>query len=607
MTARSAWERAGSWLLLVALVVAAALACSESGPHEDTKLKPASGVYVRSAWTVARRVIGHRVHVNDRSIACASCHDLAGGGVGAVTPSRCAKCHAREARIDHASAQGRARFGVGSPSDCTSCHAFTLPADAAPPVAAPLDMDGGPPLGPDSGACKRCHEQPQGHTPAVKVHAKGDCLGCHRPHDDATPKAGDCKSCHAEVSTTHTAGHTTIEVCTTCHEHLHSPASDASVACATCHATQQPLVPKTALFERGHSACVSCHEPHGASAAPTSCSSGACHGALPVMGAASVQAHAVCTSCHQPHDVRGSAVQACAGCHANVHPEHPARAGGCTSCHQPHPQGAMSLAQAGAVTVPSARACTSCHQVAGADHDLHRGVACTSCHAPHGFTIALGDKPGCRRCHEAELSHTFANSGHQACEGCHSGLPHHPEVAATTCTGCHAHEHELASAHHAPCTSCHEPHAGAVKQPCSSCHAAEARSAPAGHQACTHCHEAHSGARIASCATCHAREAATPHGKLDGGACTECHRPHGPNGVGKPPACASCHQTNALPGLHTVGEHRACARCHTEHGATVADPRAACLGCHADRREHFPSAPRCTSCHLFTSGKATAH
>jgi hypothetical protein len=311
------------------------------------------------------------------------------------------------------------------------------------------------------------------------------------------------------------------------------------------------------------------------------------------LGAPRIRQHTQCTSCHAAHDVKGSPDRACANCHRDKHPDHPKKgvAGTCVGCHDPHPN------QRAHTRVKN---CTSCHQTAASDTHFHGGTACAKCHTPHDFVRASSDRSACQSCHAKQLGLVATLAGHQKCEGCHGGLPHRPTTLATGCQSCHAKQHREAITGHAKCTSCHEPHAGAKSAECRSCHATEHTTAPAGHRDCTSCHQPHSGsAAKVSCASCHAAEAKSEHGKLAKG-CTSCHRPHGPGAPEKPPACASCHQTGALAGLHHVAKHQDCARCHTGHGEPARDAnRGACLSCHADRKNHFPDAPRCASCHLF--------
>jgi hypothetical protein len=597
-------------VLVAAVVVAALVACSDWGAPSAGRW--GSGVYVPKDWAVDRAVSGHRVHVVKNEIACAKCHSLEGEAMGPVTPARCIACHAQEGRIEHASHEAEAEFGPGAKADCTACHAFTFEGtdheqairEAEGLLAA---ADGGvtwPGLEPFApGDCKRCHVKGQAHdelakmpagTPLVTVHASEPCLACHKPHEDQTPQSAPCTGCHRDVSTRHAAqGKTATETCQTCHRHQHAQASEALGTCVSCHATHEPVVPPAALFEGGHTQCVGCHRPHRferSEAVP--CRS--CHENLNVIGGSRIPAHESCTSCHAPHDVKASPAAACPTCHRELHPDHPriAGAGTCQSCHEPHP--------ARVTATVGARACSACHQQAASDHGFHENVACTSCHRPHHFELEGATSTLCAGCHAARVNEVAGNPGHRACEGCHRGLPHHPETLGAACEQCHAREQGEVIPAHARCTQCHEPHSGAQTTACSSCHEREHRTAPAGHQQCTQCHEPHTGGHaVKDCAACHAGEAHSPHGQLQAG-CLTCHRPHGPDGVARPPACTSCHALSGLPALHALSQHQTCTQCHAGHGDRPGLERATCLGCHTDRANHFPNAPRCANCHLFT-------
>jgi len=592
---------ASAWGLVAALVVAVLVACADEAPNKDW----GRGVYIGEDWSVARAVNGHRLHVVKRKIACVSCHSMTGEEIGPVKPERCATCHEKEARISHAPAMAAEEFGHGTKADCTACHAFTLEGtghdealrDGGPPR---VRMDGG------TGAyafgiaayspsdCKRCHQAGQGKTPAVVAHGTQPCLTCHQPHGSGETQSAPCSDCHQNTTTHASKGKTLVETCSTCHQHRHAPAAEAVATCAACHATQKPLVPPTALFENGgHTECTSCHQPHDfEKSKATPCKN--CHEDLNMLGGARIAAHNTCTSCHSPHDVKGSPAAACATCHKSVHPDHPKQgtAGTCVGCHDPHPN------QARADT--SARACTSCHSFVNSDHGAHGKAACTDCHKPHGFELALSNHAICSGCHSQRVQQVSTNQGHQACLNCHKGLPHRPVAAEVGCETCHEAEHGKANAGHQKCTQCHEPHSGAQAAPCASCHKKEHQTAPAGHQQCTNCHEPHAGLPAQkTCSECHAAERASAHGQIAKG-CLTCHRPHGPDGTAKPPACATCHDIGKLPGLHTEARHRACERCHSGHDAKNATDRQACVSCHTDRKEHFPNSPRCSSCHLFT-------
>jgi hypothetical protein len=578
-----------TWLAL-AVLVAAVAACSEDvapgGPL-------GRGIYIEEGWRASREVIGHHVHVVREAIACSSCHEMKGDTMGPANPARCAACHAKEATLSHAPEQARERFGGDARADCTVCHAFIEPRPAS---GATLAAHGGIH---EATECARCHLQQQGDTPAVAVHGDAECGKCHRPHSDGPPVSAPCEGCHQDTRSTHaTAGKSHTEACTTCHQHQHAPGSDALATCAECHARTEPIVPATAVFADGHGACVGCHRPHDfAERDAVACKS--CHQGVPVLGAPRVAAHADCASCHSPHDVRASPEQACARCHTGVHSDHPkhgATGGTCVGCHDPHPSAGHATAKA--------RTCSGCHQAAANEKSFHGGAECKQCHAPHDFARAKDDRRACRSCHAKELDLTAKLAGHGTCEGCHSGLPHKPLKDAAACASCHAKLDVPVTRGHATCTGCHEPHAGGVGAECKSCHTAEHQTAPRGHQACQSCHQAHSGSPDkATCSSCHAGEEKTAHGHLAQG-CNGCHRPHGPRGAPEPPACATCHATASLPGLHKEAKHQDCGRCHTGHGEAKAEmARVACLTCHTDRQAHFPDAPRCSSCHLFDQTK----
>jgi hypothetical protein len=570
-------------LLLVGLAVAG-LAGACSGPDDGGPGAPGRGIYVPLSWQTARAVDGHQVHVVTHKVKCAACHALGADAIGPVVPKRCGECHAKETELVHAEEQARAKFGPGATSDCTSCHAFTVelgrqPAHATAQVHGPGD-------------CARCHASASGDVPAVTVHHTEACTACHQPHDDAQPKSAPCETCHADITTEHAArGHTISEACVTCHQSQHARADVARATCVECHAREQPIVAKTALFDGGHRECVGCHRPHSFDAASSvECTS--CHDALNVLGGARVAAHRACESCHAPHDVANSPAKACARCHTGVHPDHPHKgtAGTCVGCHDAHPSSAHASSRA--------RACSTCHQVAAADDGFHAGVGCKKCHEPHHFVRALDETAICSTCHRAEVTHASTNAGHRACADCHRGLPHRPEALQIGCATCHGGVHAQAAQGHSDCVTCHEAHSGAVERECRSCHAVEHRAAPRGHQACLDCHGPHDGSVSKACASCHAEQAGTPHGKLRNN-CSDCHRPHGPGGTASPPACSTCHAPAKLMGLHSVKQHGRCGDCHAPHGEPPGAMRSQCLECHQKQINHFVDAPNCASCHLF--------
>jgi hypothetical protein len=609
---------AAAWALVSALLLAVFAACSsgeqsEKAPAHVVEGKWGKGIYVGSEFTLARAVTGHRVHVVAQKIECTKCHTPTENSMGpSPKPERCAACHEKEGKLQHAKSEAEKRFGAGVKVDCMTCHAFKFdgkdPEEArhrADALLAPVQGGTGPTAMHGIEAfspadCKRCHETKQGDTAAVVSHLTQVCVTCHKPHQDAKPRSAPCSGCH-DVKTTHASqGKSLVETCTTCHQNQHAPASAARSTCVGCHSKEKPVIPATALFAGGHTECTGCHKPHQFdSKAATACTS--CHAGVKVIGGSKIPAHNACTSCHSPHNVRGSPANACANCHKDLHPQHPklGPAGSCVGCHDPHP----SQVIAGDV---GAKDCSSCHKTAHSDQDFHRGVACEGCHKPHQFKLEHGGAGMCQSCHSERVHQTSTNPGHQACPQCHQGLPHRPELAQIACETCHGREHASAvKPGHERCTQCHEPHSGAQATPCRNCHKEEHKTAPPAHQACTNCHEPHGGVVQKACANCHAAEAKTPHGQVATG-CVTCHRPHGPSGaqgpggVAAPPACTTCHKPATLPGLHAQTKHQTCTNCHTGHPNTPSPTRQACLQCHQNKTQHFPDAPVCSSCHLFT-------
>lgn len=576
-------SRTAAWGLSGLLGLVAAAACADE-PHQQRQ-GYGKGLYVPATWMEARTIRGHQVHVVHEKVVCADCHDMSADRMGPVKPSACARCHESQARIEHDLASAHQAFGEGSPADCTTCHAFK-------PLAS-----GGEPPGPWE--CLRCHAEAQGDSAAVVVHNKGgQCQSCHQPHAVKSVQPSQCQECHGAIQTEHAAeGKTAGQVCTTCHTDQHAPAEAAREGCAECHATQPPIVGPAALFPEGHTACIGCHRPHTfEKAQAVACRE--CHEDVRVLATPRVKQHAECTSCHDPHAAQQDASGACLKCHAEAKTDHP-RAGqtdACTTCHDPHPPHAQA---------PIVRSCSGCHQAAASDHGFHAAsTECTDCHKPHHF--GLKDQPlaTCNDCHAAQVTRAGHEGGHENCAGCHTGLPHRPVGNLAECASCHGAERAAVTAGHASCTNCHEPHSGDQQQACATCHREVHQTAPAGHRTCNQCHTPHSGSVARECQSCHQAQAATPHGTQVKGGCQTCHRAHGPEGVAKPPACASCHTPKTLPALHQEPRHQDCTRCHAGHENTVAVPRATCLSCHQDRRQHFPEAAQCTGCHLFRAADA---
>jgi len=568
-----------TWLLIAGCTAAFTGACAggdDSGP----------GLTVAASWHQARDIVGHRVHVLDHEIACSECHDLAGEAMDIPKPAVCVKCHEKEGAIRHDLADAKKAFGSDSPADCTLCHAY-VPSENHPEAFTAWD-------------CMRCHAEDQGDTPAVVIHAQSTCDTCHRPHEVPQAEPSDCRKCHEDIETSHfskTADgkeRSFGEICSTCHQNQHAPARLAGDNCAPCHATREPFVPATAIFEGGHDRCIACHRPHDY-APENAVACRTCHENTPVLGGGRIPQHADCKNCHDPHAPSAGITRACVSCHAGQKTDHPAALGGeaCSTCHTPHP--AMG---AGKV----ARTCSHCHHGAASDSDFHGSeTTCRDCHRPHQFRISLSNKGLCSSCHQGEVSATASLPQHGNCTDCHAGLPHRPLEGSSQCGRCHGTKLASAIAPHRNCRSCHEPHGGRFITTCGSCHEKQQKQAPAGHQACTSCHtDPHTGTVGKSCTSCHADKAKASHGAINGG-CEACHSAHGDKGVFFAPSCTGCHATGGLAGLHAKKAHQTCSQCHgsIHNTALPANQRQLCGTCHKGLDKHQPDAPRCVSCHLF--------
>src|SRR5690349_1520341 len=86
-----------AWVLIPILMLSALAACAdkkEAAQNSQTEVRESgqwgAGVYVGKAWSFARDVTGHRVHVQQQKIECTKCHASTADKMGPVTPERCA-------------------------------------------------------------------------------------------------------------------------------------------------------------------------------------------------------------------------------------------------------------------------------------------------------------------------------------------------------------------------------------------------------------------------------------------------------------------------------------------------------------------------------------
>ncbi len=605
-----------SVFVLLQLMAVMALAVAGCGEGSSSHAKSHGNRGTESAERIQSTAL-HAQHAKaDQPVGCEQCHEKLSGQFLPAKSWQCQACHEDAPLVLHAAATE----DTGA-RDCMACHDFTA-ADATPKT------------------CASCHATPQGSLPAIGPHdpATPDeaCATCHRAHASPSLVSTECESCHDEETVTgHAKPDIQITGCASCHGY-HEDAEVSSGRCTNCHRQSRAEVSMKATFANGHDKCVTCHRQHRFLKAEVQDCRAECHDGVVVLAQAKVEEHRRCTACHDKHDVRGSLNYACKECHGKVSPKHPVdkKTGSrCTGCHEPH----------GGPGKPVAAACSSCHDEARSETGLHqgaghRGPACRNCHAPHKFdlkkagvglcetchgakpfrgaatiqphakhsdcfqchgeTVAhapAGKRVACATCHEDQAS--VARKDHKQCVGCHD--PHTTKQQAP-CGSCHEAQAKAAHASHRDCAGCHEPHSTVQKQACGGCHQRQALTAPDQHRECMQCHDQHSTAVKKPCASCHEDRATGIHAKVKGG-CANCHRPHGPKGRAKPPACKSCHD-RALPALHRSEGHVECGKCHQSHGDQKYRRRGTCLACHEEQKQHEPEAAMCVGCHMFGGG-----
>ncbi len=612
-------------------------------------------------WEVAREMPGHVAHLGkttkvdgvERVVECKDCHSVQDAGFASPGSAPCARCHAPQEKVHH--------LGNGDkPTSCTTCHVFRPTSTGA--KTAPICLDchkqpqgklaalprhvagevacgacHSPHVEPTTalGPCTSCHtglalshgvtipagdagpsdatttltlsgihEARKGAVPAAPFVSldggtaeagtvQAACSTCHAPHQPAADAKGGCPACH--VGKRAPSGGAAIlalagkapkivpegapaqHVCTTCHV-PHANKKDRLKACADCHADH-----KGVADIKAHGACLTCHAPHSPKGAVAACTK--CHTGAQALAAASTPKHANCASCHNPHAPKQSPAAACEKCHVGIHATASGKGAG---------------AKAWSAAAPEKRVCVGCHK-AHPTSVTSKVLECANCHTKVGAKLVASD--------------TQFHAG-QACANCHDKTAIHlavPPPKGDACAKCHDTPTKQVAKGHTACLSCHgDAHTPTKSVACGGCHDKQQASAPKGHTDCRSCHDSHSGARVlrngagkatttpATCQTCHANKSKSSHGSLPGG-CTTCHRPHGPTGIAKPPACATCHTAAKLPGLHaTKGHGGACATCHTGGHAPPSSTRETCTGsCHVDKKAHQPDAKVCKGCHVF--------
>jgi len=177
-------------------------------------------------WPQVGNSRGHRIHFEEKKIACVACHAEGMHGFHPLTES-CRKCHGGHT----VRAQGMAKL------HCFVCHDFLSP----DPGLLPTRRD-----------CLRCHRSEGVHPARFSDLApmQFDCGTCHKPHA-ATPQeaVASCKGCHVVAETAGQHARHLRQACTTCHApHLWTA---GRAECLACHAS--------AVRHADGKGCTSCH------------------------------------------------------------------------------------------------------------------------------------------------------------------------------------------------------------------------------------------------------------------------------------------------------------------------------------------------------------
>jgi predicted CXXCH cytochrome family protein len=301
--------------------------------------------------------------------------------------------------------------------------------------------------------CDKCHQEKPvdrfefKHTPVKR----GECIGCHDPHQSDAPKQLKKKK--------------TSDLCYMCHKNtqqvkkfLHGPV--ASGDCNVCHNPHSSPNPHQ-LEARGNDACFLCHEDRKAEFTRKSVHK-------PVTES--------CANCHDSHSsgykflLKNDTVSLCFSCHTKIQ-EHVKNAkvqhgaikqGTCTACHTPHSSDYVRQ-----LKLSTKQICYSCHKEIGsrvlASKSLHGPVQqddCYACHDTHGSdnTKIL------KKYFPAEFYMEYKTENYAICWDCHNKDMALTEVT-TTLTGFRNGSRNLHYFHvnqkkGRSCKACHEMHAG---------------------------------------------------------------------------------------------------------------------------------------------------
>jgi predicted CXXCH cytochrome family protein len=255
--------------------------------------------------------------------------------------------------------------------------------------------------------CEKCHQPVDKfefkHTPVKK----GECLGCHDPHQSTAPKQ------LKKVKTS--------ELCYTCHKNtqqvkkfLHGPVATGD--CNVCHNPHSSPNPNQ-LTGKGNDACFLCHEDRKAEFTRK-------YPHKPALES--------CLKCHDAHNsdhpfmLSSEGTAQCLACHKKMGERYQAATvkhtallkGPCTTCHTPHSSDFPRQMKTHTKDI-----CYTCHKDMGAkvkasknQHGPVQQNDCYACHDPHGSNNPLVLK----KYFPSEFYKPYATENYALCFDCHN-------------------------------------------------------------------------------------------------------------------------------------------------------------------------------------------
>ncbi|MEK6779862.1 MAG: cytochrome c3 family protein [Candidatus Deferrimicrobiota bacterium] len=303
-------------------------------------------------------------------------------------------CHAQ---------MGKAAFvhGPVGVAQCTVCH---IEAKKGHPTKKGPDFKL---VATGKALCEKCHQPVDKfefkHTPVKK----GECLGCHDPHQSAAPKQ------LKKVKTS--------ELCYTCHKntqqvkkYLHGPVATGD--CNVCHNPHSSPNPMQ-LTAKGNDSCFLCHEDRKAEFTRK-------YPHKPALES--------CLKCHDAHNsdhpfmLASEGTAQCLGCHKKMADRFQAATvkhtalikGPCTTCHTPHSSDFPRQMKTHTKDI-----CYICHKDMGAkvraskkQHGPVQQNDCYACHDPHGSNNPLVLK----KYFPSEFYKPYATENYAMCFDCHN-------------------------------------------------------------------------------------------------------------------------------------------------------------------------------------------